>query len=186
MLKGIEKKLIAVGLLVGLIIIGVIGGWVYLTIPPSGEKMYYTYLELEEYQKGYGDVYLKQFDGSRFFWGKLDQKRVEESQEYTKNLVKTWEETGAFVDIESVKLSTKDYSQNYYWVDIKVKNNGNSSIKYILIDLYFKDKDGNVVMSDWTNDNAIILPGATQVVSKMTPKDNNWDTVQAVIREVKY
>lgn len=45
------------------------------------------------------------------------------------------------------------------------------SNRHIELNIYFKDDNGNIIGSDWTNDNSIIKPNASQTISNMMSKD---------------
>lgn len=170
-----------------LVLGSIIGAGVYinLTITPNAEKMLSTYMQLEEYQEGYGKIYLSQFDGSRILWGKLDTKRKNEMYCLVENQMTAIEYTGALVKIEEVKIDKNKYS-GFNEIQITIKNEGQKDVKYVKVNLFFKDENGNIIYSDWTNDNAIIKPGATQVLSKMVEKNSDWQKVYAEIESVKY
>lgn len=83
-----KKLKLLTKIVIGSLAIGIIVGGVYtynLNIDkfrtPSVEKMYNTYMELEKMGSGYGDSYLKQFEGDRFFWGSKDKQVLEELKE---------------------------------------------------------------------------------------------------------
>jgi DNA-binding protein YbaB len=77
------------------------------------------------------------------------------------------------------------YSSNYENIEITVQNNGKENVSYVKIGLDFKDKNGNVIQSDWTNDNSIIKPNSTQKLTKMVSKDIKYDTVQSEVLDFK-
>lgn len=86
-----------------------------------------------------------------------------------------------------VKITDVDvkYKSGYYYVTTTILNNTNRNIDYVKINLYYKDEDGNIIKSEWTNDSATIKPGASQKIEKMT-KDDGWTTVSCEIDEVSY
>ena len=88
------------------------------------------------------------------------------------------------VKITSVKIDSKSYSSGYVDVNITVNNGGKTPVNYIKVNLYFKDKSGTIVKSEWTNDSSNIQPNASQTLTEMT-KSNGWETVSAEIAEVR-
>lgn len=87
--------------------------------------------------------------------------------------------------ITNVKIINRNYDSNYQDVAVTVENTGDTNISYVKIGLNFKDANGNIVQSDWTNDDSIIQPNSTQTIKKMVSKDFIYDTVQAEILECK-
>lgn len=88
------------------------------------------------------------------------------------------------VKITNVEIKNKSYSSDYVDINVTVNNGGKTPINYIKINLYYKDKNGNIIKSDWTNDSSVIQPGASQVITNMT-KSDGWHTVQAEIAEIR-
>jgi integrase/recombinase XerD len=72
---------------------------------------------------------------------------------------------------------------DYVNVNVTINNGGTTAINYIKINLYYKDSSGNIIRSEWTNDDSDIEPGASQVITKMTENDG-WDSVHAEIAEI--
>lgn len=89
------------------------------------------------------------------------------------------------VEITGVNIREKDYSSDYVDIEVTITNNSSKDIKYVQINLYYSDEGGNILKSEWTNDSAIIKPGASQIVSKMT-KTDGWYNVKAEIETVKF
>ena len=90
-------------------------------------------------------------------------------------------------DYQAVKItnvSIGGYSGDYANINITINNGGTTPINYIKVNLFFKDKNGNIVRSDWTNDDSNIQPGANQILTKMT-KRGDWYTVSAEIAEIR-
>lgn len=86
--------------------------------------------------------------------------------------------------IIKVKVTKQSYSSDYVDVDVTLQNNGTSSLNYVKINLYYMDKDGNTIKSEWTNDNSEILPNAMQTLTKMTQKEG-WTQVRAEVSDWK-
>lgn len=99
-----------------------------------------------------------------------DAEQILSKQEYAKACT-----------IEKVNIKNKSYSSKYVDVEITVKNNTNQNINYVKVGLDFT-KSGQVVKSDWTNDNATIKPNATQKLTKMVDS-SGWDQVQAEVTQ---
>lgn len=180
LIKTTKGKIIAWGL--SFIIAG--GGYILSQVPPSAEKILDKYTRLEQQKVGLGSEYLNQFDGKGFF-GKLEVKRLEEMVSIVEKNIKELESSMPKAEIVKVELN-RDYGSQYYDVDTTIKNVGSKNIRYIKLNIYYKDSSGNIVKSDWTNDNAIIKPGATQTISKMAKKSSEWDNVTVEVAEVKY
>ena len=86
------------------------------------------------------------------------------------------------IKITNVNTSKQSYS-TYEDISITINNGGKTPINYIKVNLYYKDKSGTIVKSEWTNDNSNIQPNASQVLTKMTKADG-WYSVSAEIAEV--
>ena len=172
-------------IMIGVATLFLIGGSIIVSqIPPSAEKILDKYTRLEKQKVGLGSEYLSKFDGKGIF-GKLEIKRIEEMVSIVEKNIKELESSMPKVEIVKVELN-RDYGSQYYDVDTTIKNVGSKNIRYIKLNIYYKDSSGNIVKSDWTNDNAIIKPGATQTISKMTKKSSEWDNVTVEVAEVKY
>lgn len=68
---------------------------------------------------------------------------------------------------------------------IKIKNNSNKTLNYVRADIYFYDKDGNVVGSTYTNSGSSFLVGATQVLDRYVTWENNYDGYKVIITDAK-
>ena len=172
---------------IGIII--VLGVVIMAQYPASTKKVF------EEYKETYDvAVFEKYYDGKGLF-GKLEKKRglevAEMAIDYLNNnmIAATG---GSFEDlknvkIEKVEISSLNYSYRSKYTDVNttIKNNSDKNIQYIKINLYFKDGNGDIVKSEWTNDSSTIKPGASQTISKMTNKEG-WEVVSAEIDEVKF
>lgn len=160
---------------------------VIMQYPASTGKVF------KEYKATYDvSVINKHYDGKGLF-GWLEDKKRKEVVEMALNDINNsiMASTGGTaedinnVEIENVSIERKSYSSDYVDIETTIKNNSNKSIRYIKINLHFKDSKGNIVKSEWTNDSATIKQGANQIVSKMTLKDG-WTSVSAEIDEVKF
>lgn len=105
---------------------------------------------------------------------------IEEAIKYVENLK---EAKDSAVKIVDTKVED-DYSSKYKDIVVIVKNNGKKDVNYVKINLFFKDVNGNVVASDWTNDSSCIKPNAKQKIKHMVKKDN-WTSVEAEIAECR-
>ena len=88
------------------------------------------------------------------------------------------------VKITSVKIDSKSYSSGYVDVNITVNNGGKTPVRYVKVNLYYKNASGSIVKSEWTNDSSDIQPNASQTLTEMT-KSDGWETVSAEIAEIK-
>lgn len=86
--------------------------------------------------------------------------------------------------IINVKITKPSYSSDYVDVNVTIQNNSTDSLNYVKINLFYTDKDGNTIKSEWTNDNSEILPNATQTLTKMTQNDG-WTRVHAEVADWK-
>ncbi|NRU52576.1 FxLYD domain-containing protein [Clostridium beijerinckii] len=112
-------------------------------------------------------------------------------QTQTKNLE---EATNQYNDVKKkvdalkiikVDIKKEKYNSNYHNIEVTIQNNSDKNINYVKIGLDFKDKDGNIIQSDWTNDSSTIKPNAKQTIKKMESNDIKYDTVQANIEEFR-
>lgn len=152
--------------------------------PPSVKSVYQEYLKT-----GDQEIISTRYDGEGMF-GELEAERaIEVLQMVIDDINNDFvSSTGGTVDdytnvvIEKVSFSYKAYS-NYNDAVVVVKNNSEKDITYIKINLYFKDDNGNIIGSDWTNDDSIIKPGAKQEITKMISNDiKNFSAEIADIR----
>lgn len=199
-----KKLKLKTKIIIGVLSIGIIGAGIYiynLNIDkyrtPSVEEMYNTYMELEEtVGNGYGDVYLSQFEGDRFWWGARDKKTLEKMKEkypevenleirkQIKEQAKK-EEQAKKDDVEIINIYVNSNKYGYEDIDIKIKNNTSKDIKYIKLNLFFKDSNGTIKQSDWVNDSSVIKPGAYQTISK-TVSNTLGDNIEVEVEEVIY
>lgn len=133
----------------------------------------------------------EEFDGKGLF-GKKELVRSAQVlnkslEEINKSFVSS---TGGTVeDYKSVEISEVwfeaggKYSE-YKDINTKITNKSKKNIVYIKLNIYFEDSNGNVVGSDWTNDDSRIKPNATQTISKMIPKDVKSASVE--IADIKF
>ena len=176
------KIIIGIGAIVLLLLIAILSQY-----PASTKKVFKEYKETYDVA-----VFEKYYDGKGLF-GKLEVERALEVIEMAQadlNMLSVSSTGGTIedknnVEIEKVKINSKSYSSNYVDIDTTIKNNSSKSISYIKINLYFKDSNGVIVSSSWTNDNATIKPGATQIISKMIEKDG-WYSVSAEIDDIRF
>jgi len=89
------------------------------------------------------------------------------------------------VKISDVEIERPSYSSDYVDIKVTVTNNGERTVNYIKINLFYKDSAGKIIRSEWTNDSSAIKPGASQVITKMT-KDDGWYSVEAEIADISY
>ncbi|GKX65808.1 hypothetical protein [Inconstantimicrobium mannanitabidum] len=71
----------------------------------------------------------------------------------------------------------------YYNVVIGLKNNSSDTINYVKVNMFFKDINGNIIKSDWTNDDSPILGGAIQKLEKFCKLDDKIVHVDCEIAE---
>lgn len=117
----------------------------------------------------------------------LEEAGVGTLEEYTLHLQQLTQKAKEMnvLKIEKVEIVPKNYGE-YHDINVTVRNTGDKNISYVKINLYFKDKDGNIIASDWTNDNSRILPNAQQTISKMVSDKIRYHTVTAEIAEFNY
>lgn len=89
------------------------------------------------------------------------------------------------VKIVKTEVKSKGSYSNYKYIEVTVKNNGKENINYIKIGFDFIDKNGDIIQSDWTNDNSIIKPNATQKITKMVSKDIKFNIVKTEILDFR-
>lgn len=53
----------------------------------------------------------------------------------------------------------------YCNVEVTIKNNNKVSFNYIKLNVYFLDKYGDIIKSDWFNDSSCVKGGATQTIT---------------------
>jgi len=166
----------------------------YLAIkPPAPEKVFQ---KIKGYKTEDLIVYLdKVYPQNGGFLGLFKQKNREDKSKVLQSLIKNIDQefesqTGRSISdynavkITNVDIANKSYSSDYVDINVTVNNGGTTPINYIKVNLYFKDENGNIVRSDWTNDDSNIQPGANQVLTKMTENDG-WHNVSAEIAEIK-
>lgn len=135
---------------------------------------------------------------NRYFKG-TDTKATT-MKEYNINMISICEESGVgtldeainklqeylnSVKIIKTEVKSRGYYNSYKDIEVTVQNNSKNNINYVKIGLYFLDKDGNIIQSDWTNDSSIIKPGATQKITKMVSNDIKFTLVKAEILDFR-
>lgn len=185
------KKNIILGVLLSLIV--VLGVGYKIIEPPAREKV----LEkIKDYDANEAAEYLdKVYPNDGGFLGMFKEKNSEYKRDVlfllVDNMTRKLEsslgrsiEDYKAVKISKVDIEKPDYDSDYLDINVTVENGGETPVNYIKINLFFMDESDNIIKSDWTNDNAIIKPGASQVISAMTENDG-WHSVQAEIAEIK-
>lgn len=89
------------------------------------------------------------------------------------------------VKIIKTKIVSPKYSSDYKTIQITVQNNSKENLNYVKIGLDFKDSSGKIIQSDWTNNDSVIKPGATQTLEKMVSKNIKFDTVHSEVLDFK-
>ncbi len=173
----------------------VIAGIIYLSAKPTSVDMVYN--KIKDYNTEDLTVYLDEVypEGGGFlglFEERNRENRVEVLNLLIQDIQNEFEDIygGSISDYASVKILKVDieypkYSSDYVDINVTVTNEGEKSISYIKINLFFEDENGKIVKSDWTNDTSIIKPGASQVITKMTETDG-WKTVTAEIADIRW
>ena len=186
----IKRKFI-LGLFLLLII--VVGVGYKIIEPPSSQKVFET---VKSYNSDQQISYLnKVYPINGGFLGlfkeKDKQNKVAVLDLLMKNIDSQFQTTfgRSISDYSSVKIlhvdiENESYSSDYANINVTVNNGGTTAINYIKINLYFKDENGNIIRSEFTNDNSNIQPGANQVLTDMT-KNDGWKKVSAEIAEIK-
>ncbi|WP_373205907.1 FxLYD domain-containing protein [Clostridium tertium] len=133
----------------------------------------------------------EEFDGKGLFGEKELVRSAQVLNKSLEEISKSIEmSTGGTVDdINSVEISEVWFEaggkySNYKDINTKIINKSKKNIKYIKLNIYFKDDNGNIIGSDWTNDDSIIKPNATQTISKMISKDVKNASVE--IADIKF
>lgn len=195
--KIIESKVIKKKnkLFITFLIVCCLGLVTYFSIkPPSIEE---TYTKVKDFETEKLTVYLEEvYPADGGFLGLFEEENLNSRIEVINLLIADIEDDfksnygGSMSDYNSVKISKVEiekpkYNSDYVDVNVTVTNEGESSISYIKINLYFKDESGQIVKSDWTNDNSVIKPGASQIISNMTEK-GGWKSVSAEIADIRW
>lgn len=190
-LKFKEKKIIALIIVLLLVVTSSIG---YIMIkPPSVQDVFE---KVQSYEADDVNAYLENVypeDGG--FLGLFKEKNKNSKaevlflmiKELDKNFKSTYGrsiEDYSAVKITKVDISYGSYSSDYRDINITVTNEGTTSVNYMKINLYYKDTDGNIIKSEWTNDSSEIKPGASQVITKTTKQDG-WHSVSTEIAEIR-
>lgn len=86
----------------------------------------------------------------------------------------------------SISPSSISVAKDYEDAVIYVQNNSNKDISYIRVDIFIKDKNGNIVQSDWTNDSSTIKSGASQKIKKTLQDVRSGNTVEVKLNKVTF
>lgn len=73
---------------------------------------------------------------------------------------------------------------NYTYFQGRVKNTGDKTIRYFKITAQYKDNDGNVLDTDYTNSNENILPGNSKEFEIMHKDNDNYKKCSITVDEV--
>lgn len=186
-----KKKIVVIS-----VVIFMLGGLlIYKTVPFTDEQKnsrINNAIAKYDYQKAYelNDKYfgksINELDKNMYNVNMLSIELCESTNKGSiidaTNYVKQLEESKP--KITKVKVVNRSYSSDYVDVNVTIQNNGTNSLNYVKINLYYMDKDGNTVKSEWTNDNSEILPNAMQTLTKMTEIDG-WSQVRAEVDDWK-
>lgn len=160
--------------------------------PPSVKSLYKEFSQTAKVDYNLAISNLKEKCDGKGIFGKLETERMLEVVQMEMDKINTdfVASTGGTVeDYSNIKITNvkveKSSSSKYRDILITVENNSSKSVRYIKINLYYKDDEGNIIKSEWTNDSATIKSGATQIINKMT-EQNGWSTVSCEIDEVKF
>lgn len=160
--------------------------------PPSVKNLYKEFGQTAKVDYNLAISNLKEKCDGKGIFGKLETERMLEVVQMEMDKINTdfVASTGGTVeDYSNIKITNvkveKSSSSKYRDILITVENNSSKSVRYIKINLYYKDDEGNIIKSEWTNDSATIKSGAAQIIDKMT-EQNGWTTVSCEIDEVKF
>ncbi|WP_459481911.1 zinc-ribbon domain-containing protein [Clostridium saccharoperbutylacetonicum] len=135
------------------------------------------------------DVYFKETDKATILIHDLHKSVIDTCEvTNTGNLAEATDKYNQLkntVKIIKTEIVNFKYSTNYQTIKVTVQNNSKENLSYVKIGLDFKDKNGKVIQSDWTNSDSVIKPGATQTLEKMVSKDVKYDTVHSEVLDFK-
>lgn len=193
-----RKKLTIITILIVIILISTVGvGYFYYGVGMSEKtkaNIINSTISKKEYDKAreLTDRYIKETDEQSKLLKELHLNTIDlceqtgtGSIEEAANKYKALKEQLDTLKIIKVDITREKYSSNYHNVEVTVQNNGKENISYVKIGLDFKDKSGNIIQSDWTNDSSIIKPNAKQTIKKMVSDDIKYDKVQAEVQEFR-
>jgi len=101
----------------------------------------------------------------------------EQQIEYEKAFPKT--------KLEIQKDNTREIRGDYIYINGSVKNVSNSDINYFEVRVDFKDEDGNVLDSNYTNDRLTLKPGDKREFEIMHRWNDDYAKYQLSIGDVK-
>ena len=74
---------------------------------------------------------------------------------------------------------------NYIYVTGRVRNVSDSDISYFEVRIDFKDNNGNILNSDYTNDGLLLKPNDMREFEIMSKWDNDYDQYELSIGDIK-
>lgn len=80
---------------------------------------------------------------------------------------------------------TNEVKGDYYYITGRVKNSSNTDINYFEIQCNFLDKNGQVLDSDYTNDNLVLKPGELREFEIMHQYKPEYKRYELSIGDVK-
>lgn len=194
-LKHKKVSISAVSIIILLLILGI--GYFHFGIGMSDKtkaNIINSEIAKKEYDKAreLTERYIKETDEQSKILKKLHLNIIDMCEQTNtgslEESTKKYKELKDYVDtvkIIKVDIVNEKYNSSYHNVEVTVQNNGKENISYVKIGLDFKDKNGNIIQSDWTNDSSIIKPNAKQTIKKMVSNDIKYDTVHAEVLEFK-
>ena len=74
----------------------------------------------------------------------------------------------------------------YCNVEVTIKNNNKVSFNYIKLNVYFLDKYGDIIKSDWFNDSSCVKGGATQtIIGRYVERPKEYSSYKLEIADVR-
>lgn len=112
-------------------------------------------------------------------WLEEDKKQTEDHQKWMK------ENLYPSSKLEIQSGFTHKINGDYIYITGRVKNVSNSNISYFEVRVDFKDSNGNVLNSDYTNDGLTLKPNDMREFEIISKWDNEYNQYSLSIGDVK-
>jgi len=110
------------------------------------------------------------------------QERINKS---TQELIDTKNKYDSIQKLEIQSGYTDKIKGDYYYITGSVKNIGNADINYFEVRVDFKDNEGNILDSDYTNDGLVLKSGEMREFEIMHKYNNKYKQYSLSIGDVK-
>ena len=112
-------------------------------------------------------------------------KNIEGIKEINQKRKLLYQDVNPLSKLEIQSGFTHKIKDKYIYITGRVKNVSSSDISYFEVRVDFKDNNGNVINSDYTNDGLLLKPNDMREFEIMSKWDNDYDQYELSIGDIK-